>query len=245
MGEDREFLRATWRHLAMASWPVDPALLAPLVPAGTELDLREGTAYASLVGFRFLDARVLGWAVPGHRDFDEVNLRFYLRRRIGGRWERGVGFAREFVPRRAIAWLALRVYNEPYLALPMESTIGAGRVEYRWKLGRWNRLAMDVPGAPGPAGGLDGWIAEHYFGWTRQRDGGTVEYRVEHPAWKVRAASRVEVDADLAACYGAEWGRALSGAPVSAFVAEGSEVTVGRPVRLDVDPTSPPSSPRR
>ncbi len=228
------FLRAVWRHLAMASWPVDPQLLQPLVPAGTELDDHDGQTYASLVGFRFLATRLRGVAIPWHRGFDEINLRFYLRRRGTDGVQRGVGFVREFVPRHAIAWVARLAYNEPYRAVPMTSRIDGDAVTYRWRQSRWNTLRLNAPAGwavPNPTS-RDGWIAEHYWGWTRQRDGGTVAYRVEHPAWRIRPATDVTIDADLAASYGAPWAAALAGPPASAFIAEGSAVTVGMPQRL-------------
>ncbi len=228
------FLSAEWRHVAMVSWAVDPALLRPLVPRGVELDDHEGRTYVSLVGFRFLDTRVLGLPIPGHRHFDEVNLRFYLRRHGPVGLERGVGFIREFVPRRAIAWVARVCYNEPYLALPMASTTAADEVRYRWKLARWHDLCLTLREPftlPDPSS-RDGWLAEHYWGWTRQRDGGTVAYRVEHPPWRIRPSAATTINADLAETYGSEWGDALSGPPDSSFVAEGSPVTVGRPTRV-------------
>ncbi len=228
------FLSAQWRHLAMVSWPVDRALLEPLVPAGTELDEHAGMTYVSLVGFRFLDTRVLGIGFLGHRDFDEVNLRFYLRRHTADGVQRGVAFIRELVPRRAIAWLARLRYNEPYAALPMASEVSTDAVSYRWKLARWHSLRLAVAGTwtvPDPVS-LDGWIAEHYWGWTRQRDGSTIAYRVEHPPWRTCSANDIAIDADLGETYGPLWGRALAGRPASAFIAEGSAVTVGLPVRL-------------
>src|SRR5688572_22928209 len=95
-------------------------MLAALVPHGTALDLWRGRCLVSVVGFRFLDTRVLGVPVPGHRDFDEVNLRFYVRRaHDDGALRRGVTFVREIVPRRAIALVARATYNEPYCTLPM------------------------------------------------------------------------------------------------------------------------------
>src|SRR5687767_11760578 len=75
------FLTAEWRWLVMLNYAVNPSVLLPLVPRGTELDAWEGRTYASVVGFMFLDTRVLGVPIPFHRDFEEVNLRFYVRRR--------------------------------------------------------------------------------------------------------------------------------------------------------------------
>ena len=231
------FLTATWRHLLMLNYEMDPALLQPLVPSGTALDTHDGRTWVSLVGFRFLDTRVLGVPVPFHRNFDEVNLRFYVRRESGGETRRAVVFVRELVPRAAIALLARAVYNEPYTALPMRSTITNGpplRAQYAWRLNeRWNSCggtAGDRFTLPA-AGSSEEFITEHYWGYTRQRDGSTVEYRVEHPQWGVAPAVDLVVDADLYALYGDAIASFLV-KPASAFIADGSGVSVRRAVSL-------------
>lgn len=233
------FLTAEWRWLAMLNYAVDPALLRPLVPAGTELDEWEGTTYASIVGFLFLRTRVLGIPVPFHRDFEELNLRFYVRRRGPEGWRRGVVFVKEVVPRRAIAAVARLAYNENYVAHPMRHRISilpaaGGSVEYGWRhAGRWSSLAATVEGTPRPlADGSEAeFIAEHYWGYARQRDGGTVEYAVEHPRWSAWMATAA-LDCDLPALYGRGFAEALAGAPRSALVADGSPVVVRRGVRI-------------
>src|SRR5258706_7301960 len=113
------FLTAGWSNLCLLTYAVPPALLEPRLPRGLSLDLRDGQAFVSLVAFDFLDTRVLGVSWPGYRDFPEINLRYYVRHGA----ERGVVFIREFVPRRAVAFLARAVYGEPYLAAPMKSRV--------------------------------------------------------------------------------------------------------------------------
>src|SRR5438105_3314941 len=115
----KPFLTANWRYLAMLNFAADPKILRPLVPSNTELDFYKGQTFFSVVGFLFLDTRVVGLPIPLHRDFEEVNLRFYVRRKSGDEWRRGVVFVRELVPRRAIALVARLFYGEPYLGLPM------------------------------------------------------------------------------------------------------------------------------
>lgn len=229
------FLTASWRDLVMLNFAVDPRVVAPLVPAGTELDGWDGQTLVSLVGFRFLDTRVLGVAVPGHVAFEEVNLRFYVRRKAADGWRRGVVFVKEIVPRRAIAWVARAVYDEPYVALPMRHEVSPGRARYEWRLGgRWQGLsaAFGGPAAIPPEGSLEEFITEHYWGYTRRRDGGTSEYRVEHPRWRVWTAADPRFDGDVPALYGPAFAAHLAAAPGSAFVAEGSAVTVRRGVRM-------------
>lgn len=243
MPSQRPFLTAQWRHLAMLNYRVDPELLKPLVPRGTQLDLCEGGAYVSLVGFMFLRTALLGLPIPLHRNFEELNLRFYVRREVGDEIRRGVVFVKEIVPRWAIATVARRVYNEPYVAVPMRHRLtldDEGRctndpVEYSFKTsGRWNHMRLHPHGPlefP-QVGSLEEFITEHYWGYCTQRDGGTVEYQVEHPQWKLRAAEDAEFACDVAQVYGEAFVEPLSAPPDSALLADGSDVAVYRPKRL-------------
>lgn len=236
------FLTAEWRDLVMLNYEVDPGILAPLVPAGTELDLWRGRVFVSVVGFHFRRTRVLGVAIPGHCNFAEVNLRFYVRRRGPEGWRRGVVFVKEIVPRFAIAWVARALYNENYVALPMRHSIvereadAARCVTYQWRHDRrWCRVSVEASGPPGiPAADSEAtFITEHYWGYARQRDGGTVEYQVEHPQWRVSPALESRFECDVAALYGAPFAGFLCVPPTSAFLADGSPVTVRRGVRLE------------
>lgn len=236
------FLTASWHDLLMLNYVVDPQLLAPHVPAGTALDLWQGHAIASVIGFRFADTRLLGVTVPWHRTFDEVNLRFYVRRVAPEGVRRAVVFIRELVPRAAIAWVARAWYNEPYRALPMRHTItndgATRRLSYEWReRGVWTGIAAETTGEPQPLveGSEEEFITEHYWGYTRQRDGGTVEYEVSHPRWRVWSALNPVLFGDVQHTYGAAFASIVTGTPRSAFVAEGSAVAVYRPRRLTHD----------
>src|SRR5579859_1535064 len=230
----RPFLTAEWCHLVMLNYRVDPALLEPHLPARTHVARHDGHCYASVVAFQFLNTRVLGLPIPFHRDFSELNLRFYVRRTVAGEVRRGVVFIREVVPRRAIALIARLIYNEPYVSLPMRSSVRDGTVRHEWRRdGRWEGLtATSAEGAAIPrAGSHEEFITDHEWGYTRQRDGGTIEYRVQHDRWPVRQATDVRIDADFSGLYGSKLGAALAH-PVTAFVVDGSSVTVGKPVRV-------------
>jgi uncharacterized protein len=207
------------------------------IPAGTELDTWNGRTFISVVGFRFLETRLLGVAVPFHRDFDEVNLRFYVRRRSPEGWRRGVAFVRELVPRTALAAVARLVYGEPYTALPMRHHIelARGRVGYAWRwAGRWCALETRFVGeARLPAEGtLEAFLVEHYWGYTARRGGRSREYQVEHPPWKLWVGTEGFLQCDVASLYGPEFVSPLLGSGETALVAEGSAVTVRRGVQL-------------
>ena len=240
MDSEKTFLTSEWRYLAMLNYEVDAALLLPFVPRGTELDRWQGKIFVSLVGFRFLKTRVLGWPIPFHSNFDEVNLRFYVRREHAGEVRRGVVFIREIVPRWAIAFVARTVYNENYVALPMRHEIraagdGGVTAEYRWRTSQWNSIRVAVQGEPALAadGSEEQFITEHYWGYAAQPDGGCVEYRVTHPAWRVWSATRGEFEGDVEGLYGKDMASVLRGEPASAFLAEGSAVAVMRGRRLE------------
>ena len=228
----RPFLTANWRYLAMLNFVVDPKIVAPLVPPGLELDFENRETFLSVVGFLFLDTRLLGLPIPLHRDFEEVNLRFYVRKKSADTWRRGVVFVRELVPRRAIALVARVFYGEKYLALPMKHEIEhvdlKVSVEYSWRRRRkWESLKMAASGEPQsiPAGSHAEFITEHYWGYTCVRDGCS-EYRVEHPRWKIWNAETFEFSADIAALYGGQFVEPLTAAPHSALIADGSPVEV-------------------
>jgi uncharacterized protein YqjF (DUF2071 family) len=231
------FLTAEWRYLAMLNYEIDPAILAPYIPIGTELDDWHGKTFVSVVGFLFLNTKIGGISIPFHSNFEEVNLRFYVKRKTPDGWRRAVVFIKEIVPRRAIAWVARTFYNENYVALPMNHQIeGDGsRVCYAWIFqGRQNRIELSTHGEPQPTGenSLEEFITEHYWGYARQRDGSTIEYQVEHPRWQVWTARSAVLDCDVAQFYGKNFVEYLHGPPTSAFLATGSKVTVFKGMKL-------------
>ncbi|MBI2806331.1 MAG: DUF2071 domain-containing protein [Planctomycetes bacterium] len=232
----RVFLTAGWHHLAMLNFPIDSDILRPHVPAGTELDFWQGRTYVSVVGFQFANTSVLGIPLLFHRHFEEVNLRFYVVRPMPDGPRRGVVFLREIAPKLLISLAARWFYNENYVTMPMRQRVeiptdrGDGLVEYEWKHGkRWNGLTLSTHGPAQPLrpGSEEEFIAEHYWGYTKQKDGSTMEYQVEHPSWRIHEASLVRYDCDVEAIYGKDFVAPLR-EPTSVFVADGSPVRVRR-----------------
>jgi hypothetical protein len=246
------FLTAQWLNLAVLNFEIDPDVLRPLVPEGTELDKWQGRTLVSLVGFVFRDTRVWGLPIPFHRNFPEVNLRFYVRRRTADGWRRGVAFIKEFAPRRAVAWMARRFFGENYTTVRMRSFDvpmdfpGHGldaprRASYEWRYaGAEHRLAVTASGVPRypRQHSEEAFVIEQCWGYSRGALGAgrascrTLEYRVEHPRWKVWTACEARLDADVARLYGPEFVESLSGRPRSAYLVDGSRVTVFRGVAI-------------
>ena len=225
----------------MLNYEVDPCLLLPFVPSGTELDRWNSKVFVSLVGFRFLKTKLFGLlAIPMHANFEEVNLRFYVRRQERNEVRRGVAFIRELVPRRAIAFVARTFYHEKYMALPMAHDIrSAGdnrlRVAYRWRNENcWSEMNLETTGnseLPGE-GSIEQFITEHYWGYAAQPRGGCVEYRVSHPPWRVWQVRQSAFDGNAEDLCGKEITAVLRGEPHSAFLAEGSAISVMQGRRL-------------
>lgn len=231
---NKPFLTANWRYLVMLNYRVKPELLAHLVPAGTELDFFNGETYVSVVGFLFYHTLVMGLPIPRHRNFEEVNLRFYVRKKSADTWRRGVAFIRELVPKTAIAVTARVFYGEPYQALPMRSEVtdrdGEVNARYEWRRGsKWECVAATAVGTAQavPAGTHEDFIVDHAWGYTH-RGARTGEYRVEHPRWNIWPATTHEFKADVATLYGEKFVETLAAPPVSAFIVDGSFVSVFR-----------------
>jgi uncharacterized protein len=228
----------------MLNYEVEPGLLSPYVPTGTSLDSFQGRTYISLVGFRFCRTRLLGWLpVPFHTEFDEVNLRFYVRRKDGSEYRRGVVFIAEVVPKRAIATTARLVYGENYTSSPMRHRIwseglrdGLKRtIEYEWRVsGQWCKLSAQTMGLPKHPSGesLEQFITEHYWGYSNRQAGVCLEYQVAHDPWQVWASTEAQFEGDTGGLYGRELGAVLQRRPDSAFVADGSPVVVFRGNRI-------------
>ena len=225
----QKFLTARWQDLIMANYEVEASLLAPRVPAGTELDLQDGKCFVSLVGFMFLDTRILGLPIPFHVNFEEVNLRFYIKREMAGETRRAVCFVKEIVPRYAIATVARVLYGEPYECWTMSHARSETAVLYNWsKGGRQNRLSVEIDESIGvPAAGSHGeFIIEHYWGYTNRSGTRVDEYKVEHPKWELFSVRDEVIDVDFGMTYGDEFGFLAESKPHSVLLAKGSEVAV-------------------
>lgn len=231
---ERVFLSAEWRDLVMLNYEVAPDLLAPFIPSGTELDFFNGRTFISLVGFRFLRTKILGrLPLPFHTNFNEVNLRFYVRRREGAAFRRGVVFIREIVPRRAIAQIARVFYGENYTCHAMRHSISRNAAglsaEYQWQFnGEWCCLCAEASGfsVHPKEDSLEQFITEHYWGYTARRGRYSLEYHVTHIPWRVWTATTACFDGDGDGLYGRGFDAMLSRKPDSAFIADGSPVTV-------------------
>ena len=227
------FLSAEWRRLIMANYIIDPEILKPFLPAQTGLDLWEGNCYVSLVGFLFDKVKLKGVPIPFHTSFEEVNLRFYVKHFDGRQWQRGVVFISEIVPLPAISMVANMVYGEKYSTMPVDHVWEVGKhtqkIRYDWKK-RKQSFYIEATASTLPrdmlAGSKEHFIFEHYYGFTRRRNGNTGVYRVDHPSWKTYDIIDYKIHADFKELYGPAFAGLNKQQPDSVFLAEGSPVKI-------------------
>jgi uncharacterized protein YqjF (DUF2071 family) len=228
----KTFLEAEWRKLAMANYPVDAKILEKYLPHKTEIDLWNNTCYVSLVGFMFKNTKVKGIKIPFHINFEEVNLRFYVRYKDQGKWKRGVVFIKEIVPKPALTFVANAIYKEHYETMAMSHNWKISdndlTVEYRWKEKQWNSLKVTADKNPTPiiSGSEEEFITEHYWGYTKVSESKTSAYEVEHPKWDVYKTLDYSIDVDFGAVYGQDFSFLTKAKPASVFLAEGSVIKV-------------------
>ena len=233
------FLNAEWRKLAIANYVIDPEVLKKYVPAGTEIDLWKDKCYVSLIGFMFLNTKLLGVKIPFHTNFEEVNLRFYVKRLENNTWKRGVVFIKEIVPKPALTFIANTIYKEHYETLPMnhiweENNLNR-TVSYLWKKNKiWHSFTVQATlnSSEIKSYSETEFITEHYWGYAKVTDSKTNEYEVTHPKWKQYLVTHSEINVDFGAVYGTDFEFINRLKPNSVMLIEGSEITVENKTKI-------------
>lgn len=226
------FLKAEWRKLAIVIYEIDPNLLSQYLPPKTVLDLWNDTCYVSLVGFMFLNTKLLNVPIPFHRIFEEVNLRFYVKHFDGSEWKRGVVFIKEIVPKPALTFVANKVYKEHYETMKMSHKWELQdqlTVEYSFgKKNDWNSFSLicENDHVEIPEGSETEFITEHYWGYTKASANSTYEYEVTHPKWRAYPVLSHKISVNFGKVYGDEFALLGNEKPKSVMLAEGSAITV-------------------
>lgn len=229
----KTFLKARWENLIMANYNIDAEILMPFLPKGVELDLYDGKAYVSLVGFIFKRCRIFNMPIPLMGTFEEINLRFYVKRKVGDTYRRGVVFINETVPYKPVAWLANKLYKEHYIAIPTKHHIvldhSIKSIQYEWKVGTiWNHIKVNatMDSREMDRGSLEEFIFEHYYGYTKISDNVSQEYKINHPRWMVNDVTEKSVECDFSRMYGLSFSHLSNQKPDSVIIAEGSDISV-------------------
>jgi len=227
------FLKANWENLIMANYEVEPSILKPYLPKGLELDFYKEKTYVSLVGFMFNKTSLFGVPIPFFGSFEEINLRFYVRKVEGKTIKKGVVFINETVPFKIVALLANKLYKEHYISIPTKNTIDVGEhkhVNYEWKMkNKWNSIIVqsDTNKYKIELLSIEEFIFERYFGFTKLSPLKTQEYGIHHPKWMTNKILKSIINCDFGSMYGDTFSYLNDQAPSSIIMAEGSQVSVG------------------
>ncbi len=226
------FLRANWENLIMANYEMEPAALEPYLPKGVELDFYNNKTYVSLVGFMFKKTSLFGVPIPFFGSFEEINLRFYVRKIEDGKIKKGVVFINETVPFKIVALLANKLYKEHYISIPTKNSIEIAehkQIKYEWKINdKWNSIAVksDTNKYTIEKATIEEFIFERYFGFTKISASSTQEYQIRHPKWMTHKMLDTHVDCDFKSMYGDAFSGLSNQTPDSIILAEGSQVSV-------------------
>lgn len=232
--------KARFSELVALNFAIDPSILEPHVPKGLELDFFKNETYVSLVAMMLRDVRVLGIPIHVATGFEEINLRYYVRRKVGDKYQKGACFLRDYVSGSAAAWILGWIFKADFGRLKMKHNNSGfdmrdegaiPEVDYQWKVDdHVNRIrvkARERIQRTGPDTKV-GFILNHSNEYS-SRDGVTLEYAVRQPEWQVWNAAQANFTCDVKRLFGPEFVKPLSRRPASVFVTPGSEVVIYRP----------------
>ena len=227
------FLKANWENIIMANYEIDPEILIPFLPKGVSLDLFNGKAYISLVGFMFKKTKLFNIPIPVLGTFEEINLRFYVIRKEGNQIKRGVVFINETIPYKIVAWMANKLYKEHYTVVPTKHKLRIKeenqKIKFEWLLNqKWNSIYVESETKTEvmQSESLEKFIYEHYYGYTKINEHKTEEYQLQHPSWRVHKVLNYSIDCNFEAMYGNSFSVLNNTKPEAVFIAEGSSVKV-------------------
>jgi len=216
----------------MANYEMEPTALEPYLPKGVELDFYNNKTYVSLVGFMFKKTRLFGVPIPFFGSFEEINLRFYVKKIEDGKIKKGVVFINETVPFKIVALLANKLYKEHYISIPTKNSIEITEhkhIKYEWNINdKWNSITVksDTNKYKIEQSTIEEFIFERYFGFTKISASSTQEYKIRHPKWMTHKILDRHIDCDFKSMYGDAFSGLNNQTPDSIILAEGSQVSV-------------------
>jgi hypothetical protein len=217
-----------WTDLLFLHWPVNPALVAPHLPAGVRPDVLGGTSYVGLIPFHMRQAGLgRGHPAPYLGDFLETNVRLYG---VDDAGHHGVVFRSLESSRLATVLAARWGYRLPYVWSQMR-VLTRGDI---WTWSSWRRwpdrglqsrisVRIDDPVAEPTA--LDVWLTARW-GLHHRAAGRTWWTPNHHGVWPLRAATLLELSDDLLAAAGFD---VAAEPPVHVRFSSGVRTEFGRP----------------
>ncbi|NIC00063.1 DUF2071 domain-containing protein [Halobacterium sp. R2-5] len=196
-----------WRDVLVASWPVDPDVIATRLPAGLDVDTFDGRAWLSVVPFVMGDVRPFGVPASIGRTFGELNLRTYVTGDAG----HGVFFFNLDANDRLGVALARLLFRLPYYRAEMRVERRGDTLDFRSHRTHSGVSDLDFdatyrpvgePEEPAP-GTFEEFLVERYRFYAA---GSSRVFRgeVSHDPWRVAHADATFRTNDLFAANGFE-----------------------------------------
>lgn len=226
-------LTCEWRKLVFINYIIPPEIIERFLPAFTKLDYYNGHCYVSLVGFEFKNVKMVGVKIPFYSDFEEINLRFYVKRFDGSQWRKGTVFISEIVNRSALGILANTLVRENYQILPTAKDIDEKEkeinVKYSWTFDKQEyhiKVTSDRLASSYAQNSEAEFILDRLYGYGKINEKTTNEYPIAHPSWPLYTVNEYSVQVDFARQFGAEFSLLSSMTPHSVMLSEGSGVEI-------------------
>ena len=225
-------LTCEWRKLAFANYIVPPEILEKYLPAYTKLDYFNGNCFVSLVGFQFQNVQIAGIKVPLHTNFEEINLRFYVKRFDGAQWKKGTVFISEIADKTALSTMANSIFHENYQTLPTKQEVEEGdeflKTRYSWLHDEeWQHIEVKSTTIASPMArdSEEEFLLHRLWGYGKHSEKETNEYHFSHPSWHTYGVQEFSIKVDFTRVFGSEFNILSSAIPHSVMLAEGSSVS--------------------
>jgi uncharacterized protein YqjF (DUF2071 family) len=230
-------VNGAWQQILMANYIVDPSLLEPCLPWGTQLAFHDGQCFLTVAGLIFSEITVLGVKIPFHRFVPEVNLRFYVVPSLGNeRNRRGIVFVREIISRRIMAFAANMYYKEHYVVGHVGHTATSDTAFHnvRYEVGSFELRALLRAGKRETVikGSKKDFILHNFFGYSGAPDKRTTWYRVMHPSWQTEHVVNYDLRIDFTKLFGDRFAGLNRQKPDSVYYTAGSAVSIYKPKPL-------------
>jgi len=226
-----------WEELLFLHWPVEPQVVAKVLPPGLGVDTYKGKAWLGVVPFsmRGVRPRFLP-AVPGLSSFPELNLRTYVVDELG---RPGVWFYSLDTPKHLPNWIARTFFHLNYRFTRIQVKDKGGSRSYRSEL--WMGTDWDVPqeyeweriGEPftAEAGSLDFFLAERYrlFAYNEAK-AQLLTGQVHHEAYPLQQVNLKRYSKRLFTLNGL---LKPDSSPVSLLASSGVNVEISPMIRVD------------
>ncbi|WP_396924725.1 YqjF family protein [Mycolicibacterium sp.] len=225
----RVWFDQSWLDLTFVHWPVRPADVAHLYPAGSRPDVfsADGMTYVGLVPFRMGHTKVgAGPAMPYFGAFAETNVRLYS---VDDAGRHGVLFRSLETARLAVVPAIRATMGIPYTWARMRITRTPEVITYdsvrRWpQRGLRSRVAVRPGGTVEPTA-LETWLTARWGAHTRKA-GRTWWVPNQHEPWPLQSAQVVDFDDELVAAAGVR----TAGEPLRVLYSRSMRTQFGRPI---------------